>query len=655
MNWIRYSVGIFAICMLAFFSGSSNAASPTVCITDLENIGESAKNYWIGPFVGDAIEKHLSLFPDIKPIRRTFESDGEDCAADADFSINGSFTEQAGGLLDIKLRCSTKNAPAYSEELGFHSSASELYSDLADMSHFFIDCFGATCPESQFERIDRLPANFAEAIPAYGKAMASPPHSPERGVWLLKSISRDPSYSHALYELGKHYIEIGHPAEAVVVFAKLADVNPHYPHLWYNLGLAHRAIGHYPQAIAMYKKALEVEPEDSDVWNNLGAAYHMTEMFDKAIDAFEQALAMDPSNKSVEANLLAASRARARKERKAADHASAVEMVVRHIETGAAFYLSGDHIRAEEEFRNALEIDPMNFKANNNIALIYLELSQTEKARAHLERALQSDPSATDIEKLLARLPPKPDPEPPPRSEELEDSPAPADKPEDGRSASPARAMALEAAGRVYLARGSHALAVDAYTRALRQAPGNIDSVIGLGLAYFGLGEYENAHDQFLHALDIEPYNEAAIILYTESEYVLAPKYDAGAQGDEAGPDASSLVEARACLIRANRLSEQGRFSEAAGQYLRALDFAPANADALNNLAYAYHMLGKHDGAREALQKARLLEPGNVLIERNLKTLGSTSKPAENADPPPLELFMPASEMDKRLPSGIAP
>jgi tetratricopeptide (TPR) repeat protein len=196
---------------------------------------------------------------------------------------------------------------------------------------------------------------------------------------------------------------------------------------------------------------------------------------------------------------------------------------------------------------------------------------------------------------------------------------------------------------------------VDAFTRALQKAPDEVDSIVGLGLSYFGLGEYESAHDQFLHALDIEPDNEVAQILCAESEYVLDPKYDIGDRIEASGSDPSSQVEARACLIRGSKLSEQGRYSEAAAQYLRALDFAPTSTEALNNLANAYHMIGEHDKARAALKKARLLAPESKLIERNLQTLGSADKPTEQGERRPLELSVPGKGKYEPARPGTAP
>ena len=176
--------------------------------------------------------------------------------------------------------------------------------------------------------------------------------------------------------------------------------------------------------------------------------------------------------------------------------------------------------------------------------------------------------------------------------------------------------------------------------------PNEGNALVGLGHAYFGMGDYEKAHEQFLIALEIEPQNRIAKQRLGEAKYVLNGKeadYEDGQGGME---DGLSLIEARACLVRGNWFSDEGKHARAAAEYLRGLDFAPALTEALNNLANAYYMIGDNERAMGALEKARLLEPDNDMVARNLDAIGTIVDIYGGAESEPLEMFSLNSELN---------
>ena len=402
----------------------------------------------------------------------------------------------------------------------------------------------------------------------------------------------------------------------------------------------------------MYRRAVELRPLDSEAWNNLGAAYYLAERRDDAAAAFEQVLRLDPENPRAQANLSAASRSPDEKADRMTHRRSDIEQLRRHVATGAACFANGDYWCAAEESEKALEIDPENFNANTNAGLAYLELGEQEEARKYFERALRVDPTAEQVRKNLAELPPA-------REEKQFAGEQQADSA--GEILDPLRkANALAAAGRIHLARGSYERAADRFAQVIQLLPDDPASITGLGLAYFGLAEYEMAREQFLLAAGLEHEDGEAEKRLAETEYVLDGKIENHRQGERAekhpGPSGGlSLIEARACVVRGNRLTDDGRYTEAVAEYQRALDFAPALTEALNNLAYAYHRLGEHDRARMALQKARLLEPENDLVARNSKTLGSASAETGDAELKQLEIFVPGSKPPEEPPEEPAP
>ena len=624
-----------ALCLpaLLLWAPTAGAAPVTVCVATLENLGATGENYWLGHFLSDSIAKNLEVLPGFKISRAARDADSvtDACAADYDFRVAGTFSYGAAVVV-VRAQCIPAGASSAPAEASFVSSMSDLYPHLTDLSVSLAGFSGVDYSHSELARIRRPPTLSPIAVVYYGKAMASPSQSETRGLWLLRAISEDPSYTDALSKLGIHYYETGRTPEALVVLNRLLEVDPYYPNMYYNLGLVHRAAGDYAEAIEMYRIAVKLRPLDSEAWNNLGASYYLAEKREEAVAAFEQTLRLDPENPRAQANLLAASRAPDEKASRMTNRRSDVERLRRRVDTGAAFYADGDYWRAVEESEKALEIDPENFKANNNAGLACLKLGELQKAYMHFKQALRADPSAEDVRQNLAWL------EPTLKKMQVANA-GPADPVEE--IVDPAqKARALGAAGRIHLARGSYEMAVDMFARSLQFDPENTASMIGLGRSYFGLAEYEMAQEQFSLAARLDRANEEAKALVAETRYVLNGNPGRRRQG-------LSAMEARASVVRGAWLSDEGRYARAKAEYLRALDFTPALTEALNNLAYVYQRLGEREQARAALKKAWLLNPENEMVARNVYGIDSGIGPGDETwDEMPFEIFVPGSKTE---------
>jgi tetratricopeptide (TPR) repeat protein len=637
----RVAVVSLYVTMSIAWTSPSGAEPRRVCVVTLENLDAAGDSYWLGHFIADSINKNLSILPELKV---SLQIDLEDlqpgeCLSDVALRIYGTFHDE-GDTLAVSSYCVRKGMSTRPGEASFVSSFADLYPRLAELAVSLAGFAGVDYSQAQLVQIRRPPTSSQKAMSFYGKALCSPALSTERGLWLLRAISEDPSYTDALSRLGIFYYKTGAISEAMVTLERLAKIDPGYPHLHYNLGFVHRANGEHALAIEMYRKAVEIQPNDADAWNNLGAVYFLAGLHEEAAAAFEHALQIHPENAGIQANLRAVSRAVAQSAGNTIYQPSEAMAMVRHIDAGAAFYAVGDYYRAVEEFEKALLIDSANFKANNNIALSYVQLGEFEKARDHFEIALMADPSAEEVrqylEKITAELKQsKPDKEEAPDTEETILDPS-------------RKASALSAAGRVYLARGAYGSAAEMFRQSLQLASDNTDALISLGQAYFGLGEYDNANSQFSAAVGMEPENMAAKARLAETEYVLTGRNEDSMVGQPALQDGISSIEARACLVRGNWLLNEGLYARAAAEYLHGLDFAPALTEAHNNLANAYHMMGQHEQAEAALAKARMLEPNNVMVIRNMDAIGSIVDIYEGAELEPLEIFVLNPEHDER-------
>jgi len=168
-------------------------------------------------------------------------------------------------------------------------------------------------------------------------------------------------------------------------------------------------------------------------------------------------------------------------------------------------------------------------------------------------------------------------------------------------------------------------MAEESFVQALELAPDDTDALHNLGLVYFAQGDYEKAQKQFERVLLLDPQNEEARKRIQDMQYIAA--------GDSQQPSLqvqmTAEMEARGHFVRGNAFYQAGDYQNAVVEYTRALDFAPANVDILNNLGTAYSALGKRQEAEAVLKKARELSPDNETVARNLNTLnllGTTEK-----------------------------
>jgi tetratricopeptide (TPR) repeat protein len=203
---------------------------------------------------------------------------------------------------------------------------------------------------------------------------------------LQQALSIENNFTDALSALALHYYAAGKSAKAQEAFDRLALIQPDYPNVYYNLGVVLNARMHYSRAIEMYQKALQQESNDPDVWNNMGIVYYQMGMYGEAKDSFNRAVEIEPNQTTARANLEKLERRLQRGLTEQPVRPSA--KLKEYIETGAALYASGDYSKALEYFSKALQLQPDDFKANNNIALTYMKMGDIDSAKKHFQRAL---------------------------------------------------------------------------------------------------------------------------------------------------------------------------------------------------------------------------------------------------------------------------
>lgn len=137
-----------------------------------------------------------------------------------------------------------------------------------------------------------------------------------------------------LVNTGANLLQNGDPARALPLLERAWELAPTEVAAAINLGGAYILLNRHAEAVPVLEAAAALAPDNAMVWLNLGAAYLGNPLLatpaqqDQAIRAFERVLAIDPTMHYVNYNL------------------------------GLIFRDRQDYVRACEQFRRALEVDP---------------------------------------------------------------------------------------------------------------------------------------------------------------------------------------------------------------------------------------------------------------------------------------------------------
>jgi tetratricopeptide (TPR) repeat protein len=391
--------------------------------------------------------------------------------------------------------------------------------------------------------------------------------------------------------------------------------------------------GRFPEAATALEALLREVPESFEVHELLGLVYSAQSQDAKASPHLEKAVRLKPGSASARMNL-------------------AINLVQ-----------LGKLQPAEAEFKKALALEPQNYDANHNLGELYVRAGKVPAATPYLEQAQRIHPAAEDngydlalayvisnrlpdARQLLQNLLKQKD------SAELHNLLAEVEE-KDGKFVAAANEYELAAHldpsegnlfdwGSELLLHRTLDPAITIFEKAAERYPNSPRIAIGLGIAYYSRGNYDDAVKSLLHAADLspadprvypflsraydsspsqaeeviarfhrfaeqQPNNGRAQYYYAMSLWKGKRTQDSNldlAQIDALLKKASALDQslAEAHLQLGNLLSDQHKYSEAIPEYQRALEINSDLADAHYRLGQAYVHVGEKDKAQEQLQ-----------------------------------------------------
>jgi tetratricopeptide (TPR) repeat protein len=315
------------------------------------------------------------------------------------------------------------------------------------------------------------------------------------------------------------------------------------------------------------------------------------------------------------------------------------------------------------EFKKAVDLDPANYDANHNLGELYVRAGKVAAAMPYLEQAQRINPAAydngydlalayivvsrlPDARQLLQTLLKQKD------SAELHNLLAEVEE-KDGKFVAAANEYELAAHldpsegnlfdwGSELLLHRTLDPAITIFEKAAERYPNSPRMAIGLGIAYYSRGNYDDAVKSLLHAADLSPA-DARVYPFLSRAYDSSPSQaeeviarfrrfaeqqpsNGRAQyyyamslwkGKRAQDATLDLAQIAALLKRAialdpslpeahlqlgNLNSDQQKYADAIPEYRRAIELNADLADAHYRLGQAYVHTGEKGKAQEELQ-----------------------------------------------------
>jgi tetratricopeptide (TPR) repeat protein len=391
--------------------------------------------------------------------------------------------------------------------------------------------------------------------------------------------------------------------------------------------------GKFSEAATRLEGLLNAAPESFEVHELLGLVYSAQSQDVKANPHLEKAVRLNPNSAPARSNL------------------------------AANLSRLGKSELALEQFKKAVEIEPENFDTNHNLAEYYIHAGQVAKAIPFLDRAQHIDPSSYDngYDLSLAYLLTGKIPEARKQVQDLLTRKNTAElhnllaeiQEKSGEFVAAAKeyetAAHMEPSednlfdwGSELLLHETLAPAIEVFQQASARYPHSPRLLIGLGMALYTRGNYDEAVKALLQAADLSPSDPRAYLFLSkaydrspdqvkdvierfhkfaelqprngQAQYYYAMSLWKGKRAQDPDLDLTQIQSllkksvtldpklAEAHLQLGNIYSDQNKHADAIPEYLTALKLNPDLADGYYRLGQAYVRTGEKDRAQEQFQ-----------------------------------------------------
>src|SRR5437762_739597 len=389
----------------------------------------------------------------------------------------------------------------------------------------------------------------------------------------------------------------------------------------------------YAEAASKLENLVREAPESFEVRELLGLVYSAQSQDARATQHLQKAVLLKPNSTPARTNL-AANLARLGKFDLAAEQfKKAVELEPRSFDTnhnlGEAYVRSGKIADAASFLEKAQQINPSSYDNGYDLSLAYIQTGRLADARQLLQHLLKRKNTA-ELHNLLGEV------------EEKDGKFVPAaNEYEIAAHMDPSEGNLFDWGSELLLHR-TLGPAVEVFQQASDRYPASQRIMIGLGMALYARGNYDDAVKSLLRAADLNP-SDPGCYLFLSKAYDSSPSQAAevierfrrfaelqprnaralyyyamslwkGKRAQDPSLDLRQIESllnkslaldpklAEAHLQLGNLYSDQNKYAQAIPQYIRALELNFDLADAHYRLGQAYVRTGEKDRAQQQFQ-----------------------------------------------------
>ena len=296
--------------------------------------------------------------------------------------------------------------------------------------------------------------------------------------------------------------------EAIAYFAKAIRLNPSHAPYQFNFAVSLEGIGKLREALDAYEKVITLAPDVKETYFKCGQMNKELNNDNKAQNCFHKALELDPNYLEAKIEL--------------AKFASNPTAILQNLEAEypnaplPPYWLSQYAKTAQARLsyaQRAYELAPTCPEFCLNLAEIYADIQEDEKAETYFRQALTNNPKMLEAHNGLAALLTRTQ-----RYKEAEQ------EFHEALNLSPDNVVAkINYADMLYRA-GRLQEAVERYHEAVQLAPNSPEICNNFGIIQKDMGEYEEALALFFKALSAQPNRDEISINISETLTLLAEK-----------------------------------------------------------------------------------------------------------------------------------
>ena len=418
---------------------------------------------------------------------------------------------------------------------------------------------------------------------------------------------------------------------ASVVTAR-ASQDQHLDHE-FHAAVAQYDSGHYSEAAAKLEELLKQVPESFEVNELLGLVYSAQSKDTAANTHLEKAVRLNPRSAPARTNLAANLVRLGKFEGAGEQFKKAAELEPQNFDTNhnlGEFYVQSKKIsEAVPYLEVAQRIDPSSYDNGYDLSLAYLSTGRLADARRQIQELLKLK-NAAELHNLLGEV------------EEKDGKFVPAaNEYELAAHADPSESNLFDWGSELLLHR-TLGPSIEVFQDAAQRYPTSQRLAIGLGMALYAHGNYDEAVKSLLRAADLNP-TDPSCYLFLSRAYDSSPSqadeviqrfrryselqpqngqalYDYAMslwKGKRAQDPTLDLHQIETLLKKSieldpklaeshlqlgNLYSDQSKYSEAIPEYLRALELDPDLGDAHYRLGQAYVRTGQKGPAQEQIE-----------------------------------------------------